>query len=88
MRTEAMWKLAGAMALCCATGVATAKLPAPPPVDPAKAEEAKKKAAEASKKEAEQLAKAQDRAAERHKKEFKSGKGGAEPVKVADKKKK
>lgn len=54
-------------------GVASAKLPAPPPVDPAAAEAAKKKAAEAAKKEADLLAKAQDRVADRYKKQ----KGGA-----------
>jgi hypothetical protein len=48
---------------------AHAKLPAPPPVDPAKAAEAKVKAAEAAKKETDQLSKAQDRAVERYKKE-------------------
>jgi hypothetical protein len=80
-----MWRLAAVMALCGMTGMAAAKLPAPPPVDPAKAEEAKKKAAETAKKDAELLAKAQDRAVERYKK---AQKGGAEPVKVAEKKKK
>lgn len=85
MSKTAMWKLAAAMTLCCVTGMASAKLPAPPPVDPSKAEEAKKKAAETAKKEAEQMAKAQDRAVERYKKEKK---GGAEPVTVAAKKKK
>ncbi len=50
-------------------GVASAKLPAPPPVDPAVAEAAKKKAAEAAKKEADLLAKAQDRVADRYKKQ-------------------
>lgn len=64
---------AAAVTLGCVIGVASAKLPPPPPVDPAVAEEAKKKAAEAAKKEAEQLAKAQDRVADRYKKQ----KGGA-----------
>lgn len=49
-------------------GAAYAKLPAAP-VDPAKAEAAKMAAAAAAKKEAEALAKAQDRVAERYKRE-------------------
>jgi len=57
MRTVLGLALAAMMA-----GVA-AKLPPPPPVDPAKAEEAKQKAAEASKKDAELLAKYMDVAA-------------------------
>ena len=69
MNAPKMWKFVPALLVCCAVGVAYAKLPPPPPVDPAKAEEAKMKAAEAAKKEAEQLAKAQDRAVERYKKE-------------------
>lgn len=64
---------AAALALGCVIGAASAKLPPPPPVDPAVAEEAKKKAAEAAKKEADLLAKAQDRVADRYKKQ----KGGA-----------
>lgn len=69
MNAPRIWKFVPALLVCCAVGVAYAKLPPPPPVDPAKAEEAKMKAADAAKKEAEQLAKAQDRAAERYKKE-------------------
>jgi hypothetical protein len=49
-----------ALMMGCLIGVASAKLPAPPPADPAVAEAAKKKAAEAAKKDADLLAKAQD----------------------------
>lgn len=70
-------KIMTALMLSCLIGVASAKLPAPPPVDPAVAEAAKKKAAEAAKKEADLLAKAQDRAADRYKKQ----KGGAAAAK-------
>lgn len=69
MNAPKIWKIIPALLVCGAVGMASAKLPAPPPVDPAKAEEAKKKAAETAKKEAELLAKAQDRAADRYKKE-------------------
>ncbi len=62
-------KLISAALVFCVVGLASAKLPAPPPADPAKAEEAKTKAAEAAKKEAEQLGKAQDQAADRYKKQ-------------------
>lgn len=79
MKAPWLWKLMPALLVCGAVGLAYAKLPAPPAVDPAKAEEAKKKAAEAAKKDAEALARAQDRAAERYKKE----KGGAMAAKTA-----
>src|SRR5690606_25252589 len=62
-----------ALMMGCLIGAASAKLPAPPPVDPAVAEAAKKKAADAAKMQADQLAKVQDRVAERYKKQ----KGGA-----------
>ena len=58
-----------ALMMGCLIGGASAKLPAPPPVDPAVAEAAKKKAAEAAKKDADLLAKAQDRVADRYKKQ-------------------
>jgi hypothetical protein len=58
-----------ALMMGCLIGVASAKLPAPPPADPAVAEAAKKKAAEAAKKDADLLAKAQDRVADRYKKQ-------------------
>lgn len=73
MNAPRLWKLIPALLVCGAVGLAYAKLPPPPPADPAKAEEAKKKAAEAAKKEADELGKAQDRAVERYKKE----KGGS-----------
>lgn len=78
MNAPGVWKLIPALLVGCVVGMAHAKLPPPPPVDPAKAEEAKKKAAEAAKKEAEALAKAQDRAVERYKKE--KGGGGTATV--------
>ena len=69
MNAPNLWKFVPTLLVCCAVGVAYAKLPPPPPVDPAKAEEAKMKAAEAAKKAAAELAKAQDRAVERYKKD-------------------
>ena len=50
------------LSLALLAGVACAKLPPPPPADPAKAEEAKQKAADTAKKEAELLAKYMDKA--------------------------
>ena len=67
MNAKTTGKLFTAIVAGCVFGLASAKLPAPPPVDPVKAEEANKKAADAAKKEAELLGKAQDRAAERYK---------------------
>jgi hypothetical protein len=69
MRAPGIWKWLPALLVACTVSLAFAKLPAPPPVDPAKAEEAKQKAAEAAKKEAEALAKAQDRVVAHYKKE-------------------
>jgi hypothetical protein len=68
--------VAGALVFALSAGLAQAKIPVAPMDDAAKAQaEAKKaKAAEAAKESAEQLAKAQDRVAERYKKEH--GKGG------------
>ena len=70
--------LAATLAMALSAGLAEAKIPVPPMDDAAKAqaEEKKAKAAEAAKKGAEQLAKAQDRVAERYKK----GQGKAAPV--------
>lgn len=81
MNAPKIWKLLPALLVCGVVSAAYAKLPAPPPVDPAKAEEAKKKAAEAAKKEADMLAKSQDRVAERYKKE--KGGGAAKTASVA-----
>ncbi len=67
MSMPKIWKMIPALLVCGAIGVASAKLP-PPVVDPAKAEEAKKKAAETAKKTADDLAKAQDRAVANYKK--------------------
>lgn len=76
MKISTMWKMIPAVLICGVVGLASAKLPAPPPADPAKAAEAKKKAADAAKKNSELLGKAQDRVADRYKKQ----KGGAAPV--------
>lgn len=84
MNASKIWKLVPAVMVCCVVGLAAAKLPAPPPVDPAKAEEAKKKAADAAKADADSLAKSQDRAVDRYKKQQK---GAAAPATVAAKKK-
>lgn len=69
MNAPKIWKIIPALLVCGAVGMASAKLPAPPPADPAKAEEAKKKAANDAKTAADQLAKSQDRVAARYKKE-------------------
>lgn len=69
MNAPKIWKIIPALLVCGAVGMASAKLPPPPPVDPAKAEEAKKKAAETAKKESDELAKAQDRVASYYKKQ-------------------
>jgi hypothetical protein len=69
MNAPKIWKIIPALLVCGAVGMASAKLPAPPPVDPVKAEETKKKAAETAKKGADDLAKAQDRAVNNYKKQ-------------------
>lgn len=69
MNAPKIWKMIPALLVCGAVGMASAKLPAPPPVDPVKAEEAKKKTAETAKKDADDLAKAQDRAVNNYKKQ-------------------
>lgn len=68
MKISTMWKMIPAVLVCGVVGLASAKLPAPP-ADPVKAAEAKKKAADAAKKNADLLGKAQDRVAERYKKQ-------------------
>ena len=80
--------LAAALGFAIAVGLTHAKLPQPPMDDAAKAkaEEAKAKAADAAKKEAEDLSKAQDRVAERYKKE-KGIKTSAAPAAPAARKK-
>lgn len=69
MKASGVWKWLPALWVGCTVSLAFAKLPAPPPVDPAKAAEAKQKAAEAAKKSAEAMARAQDRVVERFKKD-------------------
>lgn len=69
MKAPRLWSIVPALLVAGVVGVAYAKLPPPPPADPAKAGEAKQKAAEAAKKEAEALNRAMDRVAERYKKE-------------------
>ena len=72
--------MAGALVFALSAGLAQAKIPVPPMDDAAKAkaEEKKVKEAEAAKKAGEQLAKAQDRVAERYKKsQVKGGKRAA-----------
>ena len=69
MKAPGFWKWLPALLVGCTVSLSFAKLPAPPPVDPAKAAEAKQKAAESAKKGAEALARAQDRVVERYKKE-------------------
>jgi hypothetical protein len=81
MNAPKIWKIIPTLLVCGAVGMASAKLPPPPPVDPVKAEEAKKKAAETAKKDADDLGKAQDRAVNHYKKQ----KGGAKPTTTAKK---
>ncbi|MDP2639455.1 MAG: formate dehydrogenase [Betaproteobacteria bacterium] len=72
--------MAGALVFALSAGLAQAKIPVPPMDDAAKAkaEEKKVKDADAAKKAGEQLAKAQDRVAERYKKsQVKGGKPAA-----------
>lgn len=68
MKARELLKWVPAILVGCAVSLAFAKLPAPP-VDPAKAAEAKQKAADAVKKAREAEEKAMDRAVERYKKE-------------------
>lgn len=84
MSMQNVWKWVPTVMVCCVVGMASAKLPAPPPADPVKAEEAKKKAADAAKADADALAKSQDRVADRYKKQNKTA---AASTKVVDKKK-
>ncbi len=81
MNAPKIWKLIPTLLVCGAVGMASAKLPPPPPVDPVKAEEAKKKAAETAKKDADDLGKAQDRAVNHYKKQ----QGGAKATNTAKK---
>jgi len=85
MNAPRIWKLLPTLLVCCAVGAAYAKLPPPTEEQKAKAAEAKAKADEAAKKEGELLGKAQDRVAERYKKE--KGKTAATAAAPAEKKK-
>lgn len=80
MKAPKFWMVIPALLVAGAVTMVNAKLPTPPMDDKAKAAAAakKEKAAAASKKAAEALAKAQDRAAERYKKEKGMMKTGAE----------
>ena len=69
MNAPKIWKWMPTLLVCGAVGLAYAKLPPAPPVDPDKAAEAKAKAAEATKKARELEEKYMDRAAERYRKE-------------------
>jgi hypothetical protein len=80
MKAPKFWMVIPALLVACAVGLAYAKLPAPPPVDPAKAAEGKAKAAEATKKARADEEKAMDRVVERYKKE-KGIKTAAAPAK-------
>ena len=77
MRTTKLPAVLAALALGCAFGIASAKLPAPSEEQKAKAAEAKAKADEGSKRDAELLAKSQDRAAENYKRSKVVKTGGA-----------
>lgn len=68
MNAAKIWKFVPAVLVCCAVGLASAKLPAPSEEAKAKAAEAKAKSDAAAKKAAEDLSKAQDRVADRYKK--------------------
>ncbi len=83
MRTTRLPAMFAALALGCAVGVASAKLPAPSDEQKAKTAEAKAKADEGAKRDAELLAKSQDRAAENYQrsKVVKTGGAAAPPVK-------
>ena len=88
MNTLKIWRIIGTGLVSCAVGagLAWAKLPALDDAGKAKAEEAKAKAAEAAKKDGEQLAKVQDRVAERYKKEKGVKTVAAKPEPAAKKK--
>lgn len=67
MRITRIPAMLAALALGCAFGIASAKLPAPTDEQKAKAAETKAKADEGAKRQAELLGKSQDRAAENYK---------------------
>lgn len=88
MKAPRFWMVVPALLVAGVVGLASAKLPTPPMDDAAKAAAAAKKAkaAEAGKKEAEALAKSQDRAVERYKKEKGIKTVAAAPAPAAKKK--
>ena len=69
MKAPAVWKWLPALLVGGTVSVALAKLPAPPPVDPAKAAEAKQKSVEAAKKARADEEAAMDRVVDRYKRE-------------------
>jgi hypothetical protein len=69
MKAPKVWKWLPALLVGCTVSLSFAKLPAPPPVDPAKAAEAKQKAADTAKKARADEEAAMDRVVERYKKE-------------------
>ena len=82
MRMTKFTAMLAALALGCAFGIASAKLPAPSEEQKAKAAEAKAKADEGAKRDAELLAKSQDRAAENYKRAKVLKTGAAAPAAV------
>ncbi len=80
MNAPKFWRLIPILLVCGSVGLAYAKLPAPGDEQKAKAAEAKAKSDDAAKKSGELLGKAQDRVADRYKKE--KGKMGTAPVPV------
>lgn len=83
MSLPKFWKVIPMLLVCCSVGLACAKLPAPTDEQKTKAAEAKAKSDDAAKKEGEQLSAAQDRVAERYKKEKgKAAGAAADTVKV------
>lgn len=82
MNAPKFWRLIPILLVCGSVGLAYAKLPAPSEEQKAKAAEAKAKSDDAAKKDGEQLGKAQDRVADRYKKE-KGNAGTATVAKVA-----
>ena len=89
MNAPKFWRIVPTLLVAGVVGMAYAKLPQPPMDDAAKAAAVakKEKAAAAAKKDAEALAKAQDRAVERYKKEKGIKTAVATPAAPAAKKK-
>lgn len=81
MKRHKLVKLILAVLLCGMAGLASARLPAAPPEDPARVEKAKKQAAENAKRDAAALRRAQDRVVERYKQQ-KLGKAAGKPARA------